>query len=181
VTTAADPFPEPPVVAAIRARWPAAVRDVAHNRGQYRVTVERSALVEIVTALRDDAALKFDFLVDLTAVDHFPAEPRFRTLYVLRSMTRREEVVLKCDVPEDDCRVPTVSGIHACANALERECYDMFGIHFDGHPDLRRILMPEMFTDFPMRKDFPMQGKMTDQEWAEWIISRAQRTEGEDA
>jgi NADH-quinone oxidoreductase subunit C len=158
--TAADPFPEPPVVAAIRARRGNAVRAVEHNRGQYRVTIDREALVEVVTALRDDPA---------------------RMFYVLRSMTRREEVVLVCLVPEDDCKVPTVAGVYLCANGLERECYDMFGIHFTGHPDLRRILMPEVFTDFPLRKDFPMQGKMTDQEWAEWIIAQAQRTEGDPA
>jgi len=179
--TAADPFPEPPVVAAIRARRADAVRSVEHNRGQYRVTIDRDALVEVVTSLRDDPALKFDFLVDLSAVDEYPATPRFRMFYVLRSMTRREEVVLVCLVPEDDCKVPTVAGVYLCANGLERECYDMFGIHFTGHPDLRRILMPEVFTDFPLRKDFPMQGKMTDQEWAEWIIAQAQRTEGDPA
>ena len=174
------PSAEPAAVAAVRARRPESVRDVAENRGQFRVTVEREALTDLLTFLRDDAALKFDFLVDLSAIDHYPAAPRFSMFYVLRSMTRREEVVLKCDVPEDDCRIATVGGIFHCANALERECYDMFGIHFAGHPDLRRILMPEVFTDFPLRKDFPMQGKMSDQEWAEWIISRAQRTEGEE-
>jgi NADH-quinone oxidoreductase subunit C len=179
--TADSPVPEPPVVGAIRARRPEAVRAVEHNRGQFRVTIDREALVETATWLRDDAALKFDFLVDLTAVDEYPATPRFRMLYVLRSMTRREEVVLVCQVSEDDCKIPTLSGAFLCANGLERECYDMFGIHFTGHPDLRRILMPEVFTDFPLRKDFPMQGKMTDQEWAEWIIAQAQRTEGDPA
>jgi NADH-quinone oxidoreductase subunit C len=179
--THAEPFPEPPVVAAIRARHGAAVRAVEHNRGQYRVTIDREALVPVTTWLRDDADLKFDFLVDLTAVDEYPSTPRFRMLYVLRSMTRREEVVLVCAVAEDDCKIPTLSGVFLCANGLERECFDMFGIHFTGHPDLRRILMPEMFTDFPLRKDFPMQGKMSDQEWAEWIIAQAQRTEGDPA
>ena len=177
--TTSAPAPESAAIAALRARWPAAVGAVAENRGQRRVTVERAALVEILTFLRDDPVLRFDFLVDLTAVDELPSVPRFRMLYVLRCMARREELVLQCAVPEDDCKVPTISPLFRCANALERECYDMFGIHFEGHPDLRRILMPEMFTDFPLRKDFPMQGKMSDQEWAEWIISRAQRTEGD--
>jgi NADH-quinone oxidoreductase subunit C len=179
--TAENPSPESPAVAAIRARWPGAVRDVAVNSGQFRVTVPREKLIEILTALRDDPVLAFDFLVDLTAIDLSPAEPRFRTVYVLRSMTRREELVLKCEVPEDDCRVPSAHEVFRCVNAMERECYDMFGIHFTGHPDLRRILMPEMFTDFPLRKDFPMVGKMSDQEWAEWIVARAQRTEGDPA
>jgi NADH-quinone oxidoreductase subunit C len=179
--TSGDPSPEPPAVAALRARHGDAVRGVEHNRGQYRVTIDPAALVAVATSLKDDAALKFDFLVDLTAVDEHPATPRFRMIYVLRSMTRREEVVLVCAVSEDDCKIATLSGVFLCANGLERECYDMFGIHFTGHPDLRRILMPEVFTDFPMRKDFPMQGKMSDQEWAEWIIAQAQRTEGDPA
>jgi NADH-quinone oxidoreductase subunit C len=170
---------EPAAVAALRARRPDAVREVAINRGQPLVHVERDAVTDFLAFLRDDPALRFDFLVDVTAVDHWPATPRFRVLWVMRSMTRREEIVLSCRIEEDDARVPTASGLFACAESLERECYDMFGIHFDGHPDLRRILMPEVFTDFPMRRDFPMQGKMSDQEWAEWIISRAQRTEGD--
>jgi NADH-quinone oxidoreductase subunit C len=172
---------EPAAVAAIRARLAGAVRDVTQNAGQWRVTVDRSAVVALLTWLRDDPAMGFDFLVDLTAIDHWPAEPRFSMVYVLRCMPRREELVVKCDVTEEDCRVPTIDGVYRCANSLEREVFDMFGIQFDGHPDLRRILMHESFTDFPMRKDFPMQGKMTDQEWAEWIVARAQRTEDDHA
>ncbi len=174
----AETPPEPAAVAAVRARRPDAVRDVAQNRGQWRLTIDRDAIVDVATSLRD-GELKFDFLVDLTAVDEHPATPRFRMVYVLRSMTRREEIVLVCFVPEDDCRIPTLADVFRCANGLERECYDMFGIHFTGHPDMRRVLMPEVFTDFPLRKDFPMQGRMSDQEWAEWIIAQAQRTEGE--
>lgn len=170
---------EPAAVAALRARRGSAVRAVSANRGQFLVEVERESVLDFLQFLRDDPALAFDFLVDVTAVDHLPATPRFRVIWVLRCMARREEIVLACRIDEDDARVPTASGLFRCAESLERECYDMFGIHFDGHPDLRRILMPEVFTDFPMRRDFPMQGKMSDQEWAEWIISRAQRTEGE--
>ena len=170
--TADTQAPESPAVAAIRARRPASVLAVAQNRGQFRVTVERDALVELATFLRDDPTLKFDFLVDLTAVDEYPATPRFRMVYVLRSMTRREELVLDCAVPEDDCRIATLVDVFLSANALERECYDMFGVHFTGHPDMRRILMPEMFPDYPMRKDFPMQGKMSDQEWADFLFMR---------
>lgn len=169
-----------PAIPAIEQRWPGAASELGQNAGQHRVTVPREKLVEILRFLRDDPALRFDFLVDLTAIDLLPAAPRFRSVYVLRSMSRREELVVKCAIPEDDCRVPSVVDLFRCAYALERECYDMFGIHFDGHPDLRRILMPEMFQDFPNRKDFPMQGKMSDQEWAEWIIARAQRTVGDD-
>jgi NADH-quinone oxidoreductase subunit C len=168
---------ESAAVAALRARWPAAIRDVAQNRGQFRVTVERGAIVEILTFLRDDPSLKFEFLADITALDHYGKEPRFRTVYTLRSFQLRQELVLKCEVPEEDCWVPTTAGVFACANWLEREVFDMFGIQFKGHPDLRRILMPDVFTDFPLRKDFPLQGKMTDQEWAAWIIRQASRAE----
>ena len=170
---------EPAAVAAIRKRVPAAVREVAQNRGQFRVTLDRDAIVEVLTMLRDDPVLKFDFLSDLSALDHYGSEPRFRVFYVLRSMKIRDELVLKIEVPEEDCWAPTVSHLFLTANWLEREVYDMFGIHFKGHPDLRRILMPDVFEDFPLRKDFPLTGKKTDQEWAEWVIARAQRPEGQ--
>jgi len=169
---------ESPVVDALRARLGDGVLGVEQNRGQWRLLLERDLLVDAVTALQADAELGFDFLVDETALDHFGDEPRFSVVYVLRSMKRREEVVLKVRVPEDDCWAPSLTGLYKAALLLEREVYDMFGIDFPGHPDLRRVLMPEMFQDFPLRKDFPMEGKMSDREWAEWIITRAQRLEG---
>lgn len=154
------------------------MRGVESNSGQFRVHLDRAAVVEVITWLRADAVLGFEFLADITALDYYGTEPRFRMVYVLRSFKLREELVLKCDVPETDCWAPTLSGLFDCANWLERECFDMFGIDFKGHPDLRRILMPDVFTDFPLRKDFPLPGKMSDQEWAEWVIARAQRPEG---
>jgi NADH-quinone oxidoreductase subunit C len=171
--------PEPPAVRALRAALPDAVRAVTESRGQWRVAVPRESLVAAVELLRDDPALDFRFLADLTAIDHYGTEPRFRMVYVLRCMARRDLVVLETAVPEEDCWAPTLALLFATANWLERECYDMFGVTFRGHPDLRRILMPEVFTDFPLRKEFPLQGRMSDQEWAEIVIARAQREEGE--
>ena len=171
---------EPEPVRLLREAFGGKVRDVAENRGQFRVDVDRDAIVDVLRFLRDRCG--FPMLMDLTALDHYPKEPRFRVVYVLRSFARRADLVVKIEVPEgagdDACWAPTVSGLFPTADWLEREVFDMFGIRFRGHPDLRRILMPEDFPDFPLRKDFPVQGKMTDQEWAEWVISRAQREEG---
>ncbi len=170
--------PEPPALAALRGRFADAIRGVEHCREQYRVLVDRAAVVDVLRFLRDDPAHAFTFLADLTAIDDSPQTPRFRVVYVLRSMRDHREIVVQCGVPEDDCRTATVSHLFATADWLERECFDMFGIRFDGHPDLRRILMPDVFEDFPLRKDFPMQGRTSDQQWAEWVIARAQRPEG---
>ncbi len=165
-------------VVALQERWADAIEVCEENRGQWRVEFsDREPLLEIVTFLRDDPALKYDFLVDITGLDHYGEEPRFRALYILRSMTLNDDIVLKVKVPEEDIWAPSLTSLFASANWLEREAYDMFGIKFRGHPDMLRILMPEIFHDFPLRKDFPMEGTMTDQEWAEWIISRAQRVE----
>jgi NADH-quinone oxidoreductase subunit C len=160
------------------------VRDVHLNTGQWRATVERDDIVEAVRFLRDDPRCAYVMMMDLTGLDHYAsqgdsrASPRFRVVYVLRSLKLRDDLVLKVEVPEEDCWAPTVSPLFPTADWLERECYDMFGIRFRGHPDLRRILMPEDFADFPLRKDFPVQGRMSDREWAEWVISRSQREEG---
>lgn len=168
-------------VRSVQERFPDAVGAVAENRGQWRLDVERDRLLEIVEFLRDEPGLKFVFPVDVTGLDHYGEEPRFRAVYVLRSFERREEIVLKVAVPEDDIWAPSLTPLFPAADPIERECYDMFGIEFRGHPNCTRIMMPEIFEDFPLRKDFPMEGKMTDQEWAEWIIGRAQRLEGENA
>lgn len=169
---------EPEHVKLLRERLGAKVLDVAVNDGQWRVALERDALLDAEQFLRDDPRTDFRMLIDVTALDHHPAEPRFRVVHVLRSLSKRCDLVLKVAVPEDDCWAPSAAGLFPTANWLERECWDMFGVKFRGHPDLRRILMPDDFPDHPLRKDFPVQGKMTDQEWAEWVVARAQREEG---
>lgn len=175
---------EPEPVRLLRETFGARVGDVESNRGQWRVTLDREAIVDALLLLRDDARGGYPMLLDLTGLDHHPAEPRFSVVYVLRSFARKGDLVLKIRVPEGAdgteaaCWAPTVSHLFPGADWLERECFDMFGIRFRGHPDLRRILMPDDFPDFPLRKDFPVQGKMSDREWSEWVIARAQREDG---
>ena len=112
-------------------------------------------LVEICTWLRDDPATSYDFLVDVTAA-HWPEDPQpIEMIYHLYSHSRNDRLRLKTRAA-DRGPVPTLTGIWKSADWNEREAYDMFGIRFEGHPDLRRILMPEDYTDFPLRKEFPL-------------------------
>jgi NADH-quinone oxidoreductase subunit D/NADH-quinone oxidoreductase subunit C/D len=141
--------------------------------------VEKDKLVEVATAIRDEFG--FDLLTAVTAVDYLP-ENKMEVVYHAYKTTGGPGLVFRVQVPRvDPIEVPSLIHIYPGADLQEREAWDLFGIKFTGHPDLRRILMPEVFTDFPLRKDVPMQGKMTDQEWAEWIIAQAQRTEGDPA
>jgi len=124
---------------------------------QTTVYVPRERVVEIAQALRDRPELGFEFLAEVRAVDYWPREPRFGLVYVLVSIEHRRRLRLKVRLPGADPHVATVSGIWPAANWLEREVWDMFGIAFDGHPDPRRLLMPEDWDGFPLRKDFPVQ------------------------
>ena len=119
--------------------------------------VDRAHLLAAAQALRDDPALRFDFLAELTAADFHPREPRFEVVYILVSIAHGARVRMKVQLHGEDARVPTVTGIWPAANWLEREVWDMFGIVFDGHPDPRRLLMPEDWDGFPLRKDYPVQ------------------------
>ena len=114
----------------------------------------RDQLPAIALALRDRPELRFTFLAELTAVDYHPREPRFELVYILVSIEHRRRLRLKVRLPGDDARVGTVSGVWPAANWLEREVWDLFGIEFDGHPDPRRLLMPEDWEGFPLRKDY---------------------------
>ncbi len=111
--------------------------------------------------LRDRPDLRYAFLAELTAVDFHPREPRFELVYLLVSLEHRQRLRLKVRLPGDDAHVRTVSGVWPAANWLEREVWDLFGIVFDGHPDPRRLLMPEDWEGFPLRKDYPVQIQMT--------------------
>jgi len=106
--------------------------------------------------------LGFDYLVDISSVDNYGEDPRWTVIYELRSLANTVELRLKTDVSEEKSELPSVLGVWRTANWHEREIYDMMGIRFSGHPDLRRILMWEGYPYFPLRKDFPLAGKPTD-------------------
>jgi NADH-quinone oxidoreductase subunit C len=126
-------------------------------RGETSLTVQREDIVEICRLCKE--ALGFDYLIDVTSVDNFGEEPRFEVVYELSSIATNEHLRLKLAVSEDEPNVATVSGIWPTANWHEREIFDMMGIGFTGHPDLRRILMWDGYPYYPLRKDFPLAGK----------------------
>jgi NADH-quinone oxidoreductase subunit C len=132
------------------------IQEKVEFRGETTFTILASDLREIARLSRDD--LSFDYLLDITSVDNFGQEPRFEIVYELYSMTLAAHLRLKLRVSEDDGEVPTVSDIWPTANWHEREIFDMMGLRFAGHPDLRRILMWDGYPYFPLRKEFPLEG-----------------------
>jgi NADH/F420H2 dehydrogenase subunit C len=125
------------------------------------VFVEPRDVPAVMAALRDRPELRFAVLVELTAVDHWPRDPRFELTYLLLSVEHGLRLRVKVRLPADAARVATVSDVWPAANWLEREVWDLFGIAFDGHPDPRRLLMPEDWEGFPLRKDYPVQIRKT--------------------
>ncbi len=121
------------------------------------VLVDPEHVVELCRFLKDDPKLRFDFLSDICGVDYYPEKDRFEVVYHLYSVPFNWRLRIKCRIG-DVARIPSVVGVWRTANWHERETYDMYGIVFDGHPDLRRIYMWEEFDGFPMRKDFPLRG-----------------------
>jgi NADH-quinone oxidoreductase subunit C len=129
-------------------------------RGQTRVVVARDQLLVLMQLLKDE--LGFDLLVDVTCVDYLnyrDATNRFGLVYLLANTDSNERLTIRVFLNEPDLTVPSMYDLWKGADWLEREVFDMFGIVFAGHPDLRRILMPEEFTAFPLRKDYPLQGR----------------------
>ena len=125
--------------------------------GELAVTASLSSLVDFVEFLKTDSNCRFSSLVDITAVDHPDPEERFDLVYHFLSMYQNQRIRLKVAVREDDI-VPSIIEVHPSANWFEREVFDMFGILFSGHPDLRRILTDYGFRGYPLRKDFPTTG-----------------------
>jgi NADH-quinone oxidoreductase subunit C len=123
--------------------------------------VPRDAVAAVAQALAGRPELSFNFLAELTAADHWPREPRFEVVYLLASIPHGHRVRMKVRLSGDDAHLATVSGVWPAANWLEREVWDLFGIVFDGHPDPRRLLMPEDWEGSPLRKDYPVQIRMT--------------------
>ncbi len=134
---------------------PDAVLETHALHGDATACVEAARILEVLRLLRDDAELEFEMLSDLTAVDLLGEEPRFEVVYHLYSLSRSHRVRIKARVPEDDCQIDTLVEVWPVANWLEREVWDMYGIRFRGHPDLRRLLLYEEFEGHPLRKDYP--------------------------
>ena len=122
----------------------------------WTVVVPADALVEVCTFLRDDPELEFAMLAWMGGVDWLPRVPRFETIYNLLSLSNSLRFTLKVRLPEENPRVPSVTGVWPTANWHERETYDFYGLEFTGHPDLRRILLPEDWIGWPLRKDSPL-------------------------
>lgn len=141
----------------LREKFPDHTLEAGEFRGQVYLTVRKEGIIDVLRFLRDDHELGYDFLTDLTAVDNLGKEPRFEVVYNLYSIRNKHRFRVKVPV-EDDESMPSCVEVWKGANWHERECYDMFGINFQGHPDLRRILMPDDYPWHPLRKDFPLRG-----------------------
>ncbi len=151
--------PVPGHIAALQQAMPGAVVQVSYWVGDWTVVVAPASAADVARYLRDTPGAQFDYCSDVTAVDWLTREgARFDVVYCLYSTTLRHRLRVKARVAEG-ADVPSVAGVWAAANWLEREVWDMFGIRFSGHPDLRRILMPEEFTAYPLRKDYPLRGR----------------------
>ena len=142
------------------ARFGDKIHAVEETFGQSGITVGREDLTAILSFLRDEAQLSFNFLMDLFGVDYMEmgGPERFAVVYNLYSMPFGHRLRVRVYIPENDLHLPSVSALWPAANWAEREVFDMFGITFDGHPNMTRILNPDDFSGFPLRKDFPVEG-----------------------
>jgi NADH-quinone oxidoreductase subunit C len=136
-----------------------AVTDTEFARGRATLDVAPASVRAVIAYLRDGDEEPWERLMSVHGVDYLPAEPRLGVHYELLSMERRDRLDVRTRVGVDDPRLPTVVDLHPTANFQEREVYDMFGVVFEGHPDMRRILMPEDYVGYPQRRDFPMGGE----------------------
>jgi len=137
------------------AALPDAVQETHARLGDATAVVDRGRIVDVLRLLRDDRELDFAMLSDICAVDYLPRVPRFEVVYHLYSPARNHRVRIKARVPEADVRIPSVASLYASADWMEREVFDLYGIRFAGHPDLRRILLYPEFEGHPLRKDYP--------------------------
>ena len=147
-----------PILRTLREYAPEAIKGIQNFRGELTISVVSRDLRRICEFLREAPGLAFRFLSDLTAVDHYPNEPRFEMVYHLFSIENSSRLRLKTAVSGTESRVDSLVPVWPAANAFEREVFDLFGIDFVGHPDLRRILLPDDWEGHPLRKDYPTEG-----------------------
>ncbi len=152
-----DDLERPAFLVSLQQALPTAIEQVSYWVGDWTVIVPPTALIAVLSLLKDTEEASFDYCADITASDWPPREKRFDVIYCLYSTRRRHRVRVKVRAGENE-PVPSVTGIWPAANWLERELWDMFGVNLTGHPDLRRILMPEGWQGHPQRKDYPLEG-----------------------
>ncbi|MBI4689679.1 MAG: NADH-quinone oxidoreductase subunit C [Nitrospirae bacterium] len=160
----------------IKERFPEEVLDVKEFRGQVSATLKKDRILEICRYLHDEPELYFDYLIDVCGVDCLgKKEKRFEVVYHLYSIKHRHAIRLKAEVEEKDASIDSVMPVWVGVNWHERECFDMYGIIFKGHPDLRRILLPEDWEGYPLRKDYPVMGP--EKEWSGFltVLDKAKR------
>lgn len=145
------------IIGKLKDKFGGAVVDSHSFRGDDTVVVKRESLREVCEFLKNDKELDFDYLLDVCGVDFPERQPRFEVVYHLSSIRRKHRVRVKTRVAEGE-KVDSVTGIWTTADWTERETYDMFGIEFTGHPDLKRIYMPDDWKGYPLRKDYPERG-----------------------
>ena len=132
--------------------------ETSEFKDELTLQVQKKDVIDVCKVLKNDNELKFILCEDVTAIDWSRRKNRFTVVYHLFSLKNKFRLVVKADVDESDCNIDTVSSVWRSANWHERETYDMYGIHFNNHPDLRRMYMPEEFEYHPLRKDFPVLG-----------------------
>jgi NADH-quinone oxidoreductase subunit C len=147
-----------PEVAALLARNAAIVTGAKFDRDQLIIWVDRVALREACLTLKNDLQLQYNALADVTCLDWYPREPRFEVVYQLFSTTKKKYVRLKVRLPGNDANIDSLTPLWPGANFFEREVFDLFGVRFDEHPNLTRIMMPEDWEGHPLRKDYPVEG-----------------------
>jgi NADH-quinone oxidoreductase subunit C len=152
-----------PAATRLKEKFPNLGLKGATFRGQVQIAVPREQFLEVVTFLRDDPALRYDMLADVTCVDYlnYPSwdRPRFGLVYIFNSVEKgTPRVIVRVFADENELVMPSLVPLYAGAEWLEREAYDMFGIKFTGHPDLRRVLTWDSFQSYPLRKDYPVTG-----------------------
>ncbi len=148
--TAVDPIP------VLRDAFGDAVQSIEAFRGDITVVVSPERIVDICRFCRDTEGLQYNYLSGVSGIDYFPQEPRFALAYHLYSLFHNHSLRLKVFLPGDEPAVQSVTSVYPAANWFEREAYDLLGITFVGHPDLRRLLMPDDWDGHPLRKDYPL-------------------------
>jgi len=147
-------FAAHPENAAVKA-LAALATDAKYDRAELTITVARESIVQACQAVQQAG---YTFFEDVTAVDWYPSEPRFQITYHILSMTFKERIRLVVRLDGEDPAIDTITGVWPAANFYEREIFDLFGVHFGGHPNLTRIMMPEDWNGHPLRKDYPVEG-----------------------